>query len=237
MNIFLYPGRGCLLVLWEKFCIYVYERCWTVMTLPHCLGSGLCWYWNLHWIYRTVLSLSISLLLSFSHFPSLSLILCVYERNHMQLFMVAKLFLGKLQEDNADSSPYGKTWGLGSTHGKDLWGFLCKISWPFQRKCLVPFCLAFAFLALVLAFFLSLFLGQMFPQNQRKNAQTVMHTCLSLRIVWMEQITTPVFVNPDDAVESTPGPGWVHRLTSQCFLLIWTWFSQQFAHIPLPNSS
>jgi hypothetical protein len=37
---------------------------------------------------------------------------------------------------------------------------------------------------------------------------------LSLRIVEMEQITVPSFVNISDAVESTWGPVWVHQVMS-----------------------
>ena len=43
--------------------------------------------------------------------------------------------------------------------------------------------------------------------EQIKKAWTVIPSCLSLRIVEMEQITVPSFVNISDAVESTWGPG------------------------------
>jgi hypothetical protein len=39
--------------------------------------------------------------------------------------------------------------------------------------------------------------------EQIKKAWTVIPSCLSLRIVEMEQITVPSFVNISDAVEST----------------------------------
>ena len=45
----------------------------------------------------------------------------------------------------------------------------------------------------------------MFPQNEKKKPKTVIHSCLSLRIMGMEQIPLPI--NHDDAVESTGGPG------------------------------
>ena len=47
----------------------------------------------------------------------------------------------------------------------------------------------------------------MLAQNQKKEAWTVVHSCLSLSIMGVEQITTPLIVNDGDVVESTQGPG------------------------------
>lgn len=59
-------------------------------------------------------------------------------------------------------------------------------------------------------------------QNQKKKAQAMVYSCLSLRIMGTEQI--PLLVKHDDAVESTGGPGVGHQLTSGCSLLMGTWF-------------
>ena len=109
---------------------------------------------------------------------------------------MAKSLLGKVHQCNADGSPYGKIWGDRCPHSKDLWRYLCRITWRFPKECVFHFCLAFAFLAV---FTFIKYPWQTFPQNQKMNAQAGIHYFLSLRIMEKGQISTLIFVNNDES--------------------------------------
>lgn len=70
-----------------------------------------------------------------------------------------------------------------------------------------PFCLTCVFWALLLAVFNFTFSVTDISQKQKKKAQAMIYSHLSLRITGMEQIT--LLVNHDGAVESAGGPGYI----------------------------
>lgn len=129
----------------------------------------------------------------------------------------------------------GKAWGAEPLHGKDLWEYSCRISWPFPRERLLHLCLVFAFLALELKVFSFTCPRETFPQKQKKKTQTVIHSYLSLRILGTEQIMVMSIMVMQLSQHKVPV--WVHQLTSWCSFPMETLFWQQFVHKPFPNNN
>lgn len=110
--------------------------------------------------------------------------------------MVATPLLGKVHECNADTSPYARPEELGShktrTYG-DIHAESSGLSWG---KAWFMFALHLRFWLCYWKSLLSHCLWQTFSENEekKKKAWAMVHSCLSLRIVETEQITTPLLI-------------------------------------------